>query len=107
MEYGSVPQYVPEPAKPEKQGLSIAALVLGILSLCAWFIPLCGFPVSIAGVVLGILGLKNSKKGMAIAGLIMAGIGLLLVLINAIFGAALSSGMLDGFIPPEFKQYMP
>ena len=115
MEYTPPPQqYVPQPvipAKPDKPGLAIAALVLGILSLCAWLFPICGFPIAIAGVILGILGLKTSKKGMAVAGLIMAGIALLLTLGNAIFGAILTStGALDDlwqFVPPELQDYMP
>lgn len=115
MEYTPPPQqYVPGPvipAKPDKPGLAIAALVLGILSLCAWLFPICGFPIAIAGVILGILGLKTSRRSMAIAGLIMSGIALLLTLGNAIFGAILTStGALDNlrqYVPPELQDYMP
>lgn len=115
MEYTPPPQqYVPEPvtpAKPDKPGLAIAALVLGILSLCAWLLPICGFPIAIAGVILGILGLKTSKKGMAVAGLIMAGIALLLTLLWTIFGAVVNStGIMQDlwqFVPPEFQDYIP
>jgi hypothetical protein len=52
--------------------------------------------------------LKSTNKGMAIAGLVMSGIGLILCLINAIFGAlGYLTGTLDfnQFLPPELKQY--
>ena len=41
------------------------------------------------GIILGALSLGSSRKGMAIAGLILAGLGLLLTLGNAAFGAYL------------------
>ena len=118
MEYTPPPQqYVPEPvipAKPDKPGLAIAALVLGILSLisslCTWLFPICGLPIPIAGVILGVLGLKTSKKGMAIAGLIMAGIALLINLGLLILSAfVISSGFtqdLYQYFPPELRQYI-
>ena len=85
-----------EPTKsPDRGGLAIGALVLGIGSLCAWFVPLCGFPVSVVGIVLGALSLGSSRRGMAIAGLILAGIGLMLSLANAAFGAYM--GISGGF----------
>ena len=79
----------PQPTTPDRSGLAIGSLVLGILSLCAWFIPLCGLPVSVVGIILGALSLGSSRRGMAIAGLILAGLGLLLSLGNAAFGAYL------------------
>ncbi|MGA9397308.1 MAG: hypothetical protein WBV22_03520, partial [Anaerolineaceae bacterium] len=81
----------------------IAALVCGILSLCSWLIPFCGGPIALAGVILGVLGMKSSKKSMAIAGLIMAAIGIVLTIINAVAGA-LFAPMLGGF---DINQYLP
>ena len=46
----------------------------------------CALPICI---ILGALSLGSSRKGMAIAGLILAGLGLLLTLGNAAFGAYL------------------
>lgn len=57
-------------------GLTIASLVLGIVSLvlwCAWFISI---PCSILALIFGILGIKKPGKGMAIAGIITAAIAL-------------------------------
>jgi hypothetical protein len=79
----------PQTTAPDRSGLAIGSLILGIASLCAWFFPLCGFPVSVIGIILGALSLGSSRKGMAIAGLILAGLGLLLSLANAAFGAYL------------------
>jgi hypothetical protein len=61
--------------------------VLGVLNLCAWLLPICGFPLAIAGIVLGYLGMKSpEQKNLAIAGLALSGLGLLLACVNAIAG---------------------
>lgn len=66
---------------------AIISLVLGILNLCAWFFPICGFPLGIAGIVFGYLGMKApEQKNLAIAGMVLSGIGILLSCINAIAG---------------------
>lgn len=64
-------------------GLSIAALILGILSILCCCI---GFPFSIAGIILAVIVLVKEKpgKGMAIAGLIMSVITLLISIVFAI-----------------------
>lgn len=92
------PQFTPEYGLPQKdnKALAIAALVLGILNLCAWFFPICGFPLGIAGVICGVLGLKSSSKTLAIVGLVLSGLALLLTLCNAIAGATL------GLTDPNF-----
>lgn len=61
----------------------------GILSLCAWLLPICGFPLAIAAVVFGILGMKSTKRTLAIVGLAMGGLALLLSLINSIAGVVI------------------
>ena len=71
--------------------LSIGALVLGVLNLCSWFIPLCGFPMSISGIVLGIIGLKSPKgKTMAIIAIVLSVIGIVLTVVNGFLGMAIS-----------------
>lgn len=79
--------------QPRKSnGLGIAALVLGILSLPAAF--LAGVPGIVLGpiaVVLGVLGLRRVKarradnRGMAIAGLVTGILGLLLGILVLVF----------------------
>ena len=63
---------------------STTSLVLGIVSLIAWFIPLIGFPVSITGLVFGI---RNKHT----AGIVLNVIGLVLTLINSVVGAVLGA----------------
>lgn len=83
--------------EPEKIGLSIVALILGICALFAWIIPLFGFPVTITGLVLGIIGIRRGGKGMAIAGIVLCSITLALTLINSVIGAYLGSQGKLGF----------
>lgn len=61
-------------------GVAVAALICGILSIFFFWVPIVDLGVSIAGVVCGIITLtkKYDGKGMAIAGLITGVIGLLL-----------------------------
>lgn len=63
-------------------GVAVAALICGILSIFFCWVPLVDLGVSIAAVVCGIITLtkKYDGKGMAIAGLITGVIGLLLSL---------------------------
>lgn len=86
---------------PQQQnGLAIASLVCGILTLVLGFC--CGFIGLIPGIaalVTGYLGLKKadelggSGKGMAIAGMVLGGIGFVISLLFAlVIGAAMMSG---------------
>lgn len=68
-------------------GKSIASLVLGIVGIIAWIIPIVGLPIGIIGLVMGILGAKRSRKGMAVAGIVLSVLCLVLTIINASIGA--------------------
>ena len=85
------PPVAPAPAPNNNaRTMAIASLVLGIINLCAWFIPICGVPLGIAGAVLGYLGMKSpEQKNLAIAGLVLSCIGILLACINAVAGVLL------------------
>ncbi len=81
-------------------GLAIAALVLGIVSvLIVWipFVGLFGTLLAIVGLVLGILALRRAGgKGLAIGGIVTSGISLVitllyLLLFGALVGAAATS----------------
>ncbi|MBE6853882.1 MAG: hypothetical protein E7505_10515 [Ruminococcus sp.] len=66
-----------------KKGLSIAALIFGIISmLCCCM----GFPFAIIGLILAIIALvkRSGGKGMAIAGIITSGITLVISTIVAV-----------------------
>lgn len=84
--------------------MAIGSLVIGIINLCAWFFPICGFPLGLIGVVLGYFGMKDpSQKTLAIIGMVLSGIGILLACINAVAGAvfSLNPGMLEDL----FRQF--
>jgi phage FluMu protein Com len=78
------------PARPT-EGKAVASLVLGIISLLRWCCPLLGLPIAGTGLVLGMMSLKSGRRGMAIAGVVLSGIGLALALANAIYGAMLAA----------------
>jgi len=72
--------------------MAIASLVLGVISLCAWLLPIYGAPLSIIGLVLGFLGMKDqSQKTMAIIGMALCGLTLLLACGNGIAGVLLNT----------------
>ena len=72
----------------KSNGLSIAALVCGILGIIGGFIPVvCYFTLvlSILGVVFGVLGHKKcASKGMGTAGLVLGIIGLAFSLLGVL-----------------------
>ena len=65
----------------EKKGMSIAALVLGIVSLVLFCYTYVSLPCAILAIIFGIVGKKKGGKGMAKAGLIMGIIALALVVL--------------------------
>jgi hypothetical protein len=68
--------------------LAIASLVLGVIGLCSSFFALCGAPVSVIGIILGITSLKSSNRNLAVAGIVLNGVGLLMaVLFTILIGA--------------------
>ncbi|MBP7228129.1 MAG: hypothetical protein KA988_03395 [Longilinea sp.] len=78
------PVYEPAPAAVpanDKPWTAITSLVLGVLNLCLWVLPCCNGIFAIGALVLGFLGLKTSKRGFAIAGLVLGGLTLLISII--------------------------
>lgn len=77
--------------QPESQGFGIASLALGIASFVL-FCTCINIPLAILAIIFGIIQLANpgSKKGMAIAGIVMSAISLLLlaVFLVGIWGSA-------------------
>lgn len=101
------PVEVVAPAK-KSNGMTIAALILGIVGLVGNTICSClcgclgGAPsllMSIAGLVLGIVAMNKSKKegeknNMALTAIILSGVGILLYIIFALVGGAISSAIM-------------
>ncbi len=97
----AVPGYYPPPPPPPQNGFGTAAFVLGLLGLLFSFIPIIGviaWPLVLLALVFAGLGLSRvragraTNKGLTIAGLVCAVIGLLIcILYAAAFSAALST----------------
>lgn len=95
-EGGSQPYPASGPARSD--GLAIAALVVGIISLFTSLCNLFGLPFSIAAIVLGILGIRRGGGGKATAGLILGIISFVLALIVFAVGVwFMQSGFLEEF----------
>lgn len=75
-------------------GLSIAALVLGIVSLVLWCVWFISIPCAILSLIFGIIGVKRVGKGLALTGIITGAIAI--VLWVGIFGLAFMSGFIEG-----------
>lgn len=90
-------QTAPQPQPTN--GLAIASLVLGIVSILFVWIPivwLLGTPLAIIGLVLGLLALRRpSGRGLAIGGLVCAGASLLITALY-VFSAVLGVIVLLG-----------
>lgn len=72
----------------ESKGLSIASMVLGIVSVvlfCIWYISV---PCAILAIIFGIVGKKKGGKGMAIAGLVLGIVALSILVIIYLLAAA-------------------
>jgi hypothetical protein len=69
-----------------KQLLAIAALTVGIINLCAWFVPICGIPLAMVGLILGALGVQSRQRGLAVAGIVLSGFGLLASIVGIVIG---------------------
>lgn len=75
----------------ENKGLSIASMVLGIVSVvlfCIWYISI---PCAILAIIFGIVGMKKGGKGMGVAGLVLGIVALavlVIVYLLAIAGVA-------------------
>lgn len=88
-----IPPNPPAPSAPipamtppgQKTGLSIASLIVGILSLCGSGFVICGGIFGLAAVILGVLGINTKGRTMAIVGIILGAVGLLMTLVFRIF----------------------
>jgi hypothetical protein len=74
--------------------MAVAALVLGIIAAALFFIFFISIPCGILAVIFGILGVRKAntgvgRKGMALAGAIVGGVGIVLsVLFVAVINEA-------------------
>lgn len=88
--------YPGAPAPAQSNGLAIASLVLGILSIVFAVIPFIGliaWLLAPIGLILGFIGMgKPTGRGMAIGGVVTSGIGLAICILWVVgIGAAMST----------------
>ena len=88
--------YVQQAPPSETNGLGVASLVLGLVSLATVWIPLVGLIAWITaplGLILGFMGMgKPVGRGVTIAGIVCSGIALVIALAwLLLFGAILSA----------------
>ena len=76
-------------------GLSIAAMVLGIVSIVTWCVWFISIPCSILALIFGILGVKKPGRGMAITGIVTGSIVLAIWVL--VFLGAFMTGFMEGF----------
>ncbi len=81
--YGPPPGYYPgygTPAAQQGNGKAIAGFVLGLASVPLCFLTLLDYVIIVAAVIFSLIGLRTARggapnKGLAVAGLILAGVG--------------------------------
>ena len=72
--------------RKDRSNLATASMVIGIISLVAWLLPICGGPIAIIGLVLGIMAWNSAKHNKAVAGVVMSVLGIVATIINAAAG---------------------
>lgn len=92
-----------------RKGFAIASMVLGIIGLVGSCCSLVTFGIlsillGIIGLIFGILGLKSENKGMAIAGIIMAGLNIVIGILLMIL--MIASMQMTGELSPEELEQM-
>lgn len=99
--------YSSAPQEKESNVFAIISMICGIISIICCCFGWISVVIGVAAVVLGIVSIKKneSKKGMAIAGIICGSVGLVLIIIMLISGAALGALFTDSdflkMLPPE------
>lgn len=81
------------PQVKDRKGMALASMILGLVGIVVWLLPILGVPVTIIGLILGILGVKSSRKGMAIAGIILCSLFLLASIGSSVIGALFLSDL--------------
>ncbi len=90
-------QYAQAPVDPNKaSGLSIAGLVVGIVSICLFCLSWVGSFIGLVGLVLAVIGQIKKKTKLGMAAIIVSALGLVagIVMLIVILNAA--KNILDG-----------
>jgi hypothetical protein len=87
----------PAPVKQPADGFAVTSLVTGILTvvLC-WLWPLA-LILGVLALVFGLISYNKNKSGMALAGTICGGVGLLLMIAFVIFVVAVARNVTTNY----------
>ena len=106
------PAYGNGTGAPQQNGMAIAALIVGIISLLGiLFLPIA-FLGGIIAIVLGALGLRKAKtlepgaqrRGMSIAGIVMGAVALLLSIAMLVFVGVGFSRLMNSGVAEQCQQ---
>lgn len=96
-------------APEEKQSnvFAIISMIAGIISLVCCCLGMVSIIIAIAAVVLGIISIKKEepKKGMAIAGIICGGVGLIISVVLVAAGTAIAEAIMANAPADVQQQY--
>lgn len=67
-----------DPDERYRHYMALASISLGIISLCAALIPICGVTASLAGIGLGLLSRKSESRKMAMIGILLSILGIMI-----------------------------
>lgn len=73
-----------DPEERTNKYMALFSIALGIISLCAALVPICGGASSLLGIGLGMFGLRSESRTMAMIGISVSAIGLLISIIYSI-----------------------
>ena len=82
-----------ERKEPEKNSIGLAGFILSLVALFASVLPVARWIVWVLGLIFSIIGLSKKPRGFAVAGLIISGVSLLLILLLLGVLAALIAGV--------------
>jgi len=77
-----------DPEEKTNRYLAMGSVALGVISLCAALLPVCGASFSLAGIGLGIWGLRADSRRMAQVGIGLCAISLLTSIVYGVMVAS-------------------
>lgn len=73
-----------DPEERTNKFLALFSIALGLISLCAALLPICGGVTSLTAIGLGVFGLRSGRRKMAIFGIGIAALGLVLSVVYGV-----------------------